>query len=52
MMTTQEKFDEQMGLLRNASTPWIAVIQAMRMAYYHPDLAKKWYEKLPKATLD
>ena len=52
MSMTQEMFNEKMGMLRDASSPWIAVVQSMRMAYYHPDLARAWYESLPKATLD
>lgn len=52
MFETQEMFDKKMEMVCNASSPRVAVVQAMRMAYYHPDLAKVWFEKLPKATLD
>ena len=52
MSMTQEMFNEKMEVVCNASSPRVAVVQAMRMAYYHPDLARTWFEILPKATMD
>ncbi len=56
---TQEQFDKQMEMWRNMYTDPNerciargAIARTARLCTEHPDLAKVWYDKLPKVTMD
>ena len=56
---TQEQFDRQMEMWRNMYTDPNersiargAIARTARLCTEHPDLAKVWYDKFPKVTMD
>ena len=58
-MVTQEKFNSMMEEYKSRYPDYpenVIVKGAMaftaRMFYMYPDLARQWYDSLPKATMD